>query len=107
MEGRSYKLFAKQLPRPNPQRIRDAVDVDEAEVLFAAFDAAEIGAVELGGEGDGFLGHLSGFAKLAEARAEALFDPLLPCLVHPQLVGKLWTISLWTMIHIRCSIRCR
>jgi hypothetical protein len=80
------------------------VDVDEAEVIFAAFDAAEIGAVEAGGEGDILLGHLARLAELAEAGAEALLDPLLRCLVHPQLVGSLWTISLWKMIHIRSPL---
>lgn len=97
---RASASFPKQLPRPNPQRVRDPVDVDEAEVIFAALDSAEVGAVEAGGEGDVLLSHLHALAELAEAGAEALLDPLLPCLIHPQLVGSLWTISLWKMIHI-------
>lgn len=92
----------KQFPRPHPERIRKPLDVDEAEVLFAALDAADVGAVELGGKGELFLGHFPGhrLAELPNARAEALLDLLLLRLVHAQLVGKLWTISLWTMNHI-------
>lgn len=88
------------------------MDVDEAEVLLPALDCAEVGAIEAGSEGQVFLGEVPGLAELADARAEALFDPLLLRLVHAQLVGKLWTISLWTMIHIcgedsAFSVQCR
>jgi hypothetical protein len=76
------------------------VDVDEAEVLFPALYAAEVGSVEAGCEGYIFLGLIPGFAEFADAFSETSLDPILLGFVHPQLVGILWTISLWTIIHI-------
>ena len=35
---------AEQLPRLHPQRLSEAVDVDEAHIILAALDAADIGA---------------------------------------------------------------
>lgn len=78
-------LFSEQLPGPDPQRLRNPVDVDEADIHLTPFDAAEVRAVEAARQGDGFLGDLAGLAELAEAGAEAAFDLLLPRFVHAVL----------------------
>jgi hypothetical protein len=78
----TQQLAPKELPNPDPQHPRDAVDVDQADVDLAPLDAAEAGAVEAARQSDGFLGELAGLAELAEAGAEAAFDLLLTRFVH-------------------------
>jgi hypothetical protein len=54
----------------------EAVDVDEGDVSLAAFDAAEVGAVQAAARGEFFLGEVVRCAELADALAEVVLDAL-------------------------------
>ena len=58
---------SEKLPEGHAQRSRDFLNIDEAYVRLAAFDTADVGAVEIAGEGERFLGE----AFLCAARASA------------------------------------
>lgn len=81
-------LADEQILRSHTQRVGNSVNVHEAKVLFPALDAAQIGPIEVGGERNVLLRHILGHAEVAEARAEALFDPVLLRLVHAGMSAR-------------------
>lgn len=76
------KLRLEQLARLDLQRAGEAVNVDEADVVLAALDAADIRAVEPTAKRQRFLREILRLAQLADARSEAPLDPLL---VHARI----------------------
>lgn len=84
--------FIEQLRRPNTKRLRDLPDRKKCRVLGAAFDCADVGAVDAHAIGDSFLTKRGSDSEPANVRAKEFAD------IHPQLKGRSRVIALRTTI---------
>lgn len=68
--------WSKQVPYRQAQCRCDFLDIDEADVTFAPFDAPDVGPVEIADQCKRLLGQSSLRAQLAHAPTEGCLDSL-------------------------------
>ena len=97
---------SEQLPYRNAKRLRDFLNVDEADVPFTALDATDVRPVEIADESQCFLRKPFGRAQLAYALTECRLDRFFLFPVQAIIKSLMMTLSPRTL-SIIAAVRCR
>jgi len=83
----------EELPWRDPESVSNPFNVEEADISFAALDAADVRAVEIAGERESFLRKAFLGAQLAHPPTELCLDRFVPFSDHEIMESSMITIS--------------